>query len=216
MGRKNNLSETANQLIIWESFYSNDSLDYPLVDERFIDRLLPLCQNKKVLDLGCGNGVISSSLVSKEITVIASDFSEEALKSFHIKEPQVEVVRFDMVNKFPFIADYFDVVVAELSLHYFSKRKTRRILSEISRVLVPEGLLIARVNSTRGEYPPNGAEKITKDYYRVGGITKHFYSIDSFKNLFDASWEVVEIEEQETYKYRSLKPVIFCIAKNTK
>ncbi len=146
-----------------------------MVDELFIGRLLPLCQNKKVLELGCGNGVISSYLINQGVAVVACDFSGEALKALHTKEPRVEVVRFDMTDKFPFIENYFDVVVAELSLHYFSKRTTRRILSEISRVLVPKGLLIARVNSTRGEYPPTGAERIAKDYYLVEGITKHLY-----------------------------------------
>ena len=181
-----------------------------------MERLVADCTNKNVLDLGCGNGAVSIHLHNQNAQVTACDFSEEALKALHVIEPQIEIVRFDMRTPFPFIESYFDVVVAELSLHYFSKRTTRKILSEISRVLVPKGLLIARVNSTRGEYPPTGAERIAKDYYLVGGITKHFYSMNSFKSLFDTSWEVVEIEEQETYKYRSKKPVIFCVAKNVK
>ena len=41
-------------------------------------------------------------------------------------------------------------------------------------------------------------------------------AIESFRKLFDERWNVIEIEEQETQKYRVAKPIIYCVAQNNK
>ncbi|MBU4053625.1 MAG: class I SAM-dependent methyltransferase, partial [Proteobacteria bacterium] len=41
----------------------------------------------------------------------------------------------------------FEVIVSDLSLHYFSKAMTERIFQELNHVLKQEGLLFVRVNS---------------------------------------------------------------------
>lgn len=204
------------QIDYWNKLYSDKDILYPLDDIPFMERILSACHDKRVLDLGCGNGVISSYLFNHEISIVASDYSEEALKALHSKHPQIDIVQFDMTKTFPFIDNYFDVVIAELSLHYFNNRTTRKILAEISRILVPNGVLFARVNSTSEDYPLLNAIEITKDCFLVDGIKRRYYSIDSFNSMFNRNWKILEIEEQKTLKYRTSKSVIFCYARNIK
>ena len=46
-----------------------------------------------------------------------------------------------MLEKFPFLDNSKDLIIADLSLHYFSSEDTIHIMREIKRVLKPKGLL---------------------------------------------------------------------------
>ena len=106
-----------------------------------------MCKTK-VLDLGSGTGNDTLYLVEKGLNVIASDYSDVSLALIKKNIPQAEVMKVDISKPMPFDDDSFDLVVADLCLHYFDDKTTKEIMREIKRVLTPKGHLIARVNST--------------------------------------------------------------------
>ena len=55
---------------------------------------------------------------------------------------------FDMSDGLPFNDNSKNIIIADLSLHYFDSSKTKYIFNEIHRVLKKNGYLIARVNSS--------------------------------------------------------------------
>ena len=54
----------------------------------------------------------------------------------------------EWLDEFPFEDNSTDLVIADLSLHYFKEKDTNRIISEIKRILKPNGYLFFRLNST--------------------------------------------------------------------
>ena len=51
-----------------------------------------------------------------------------------------------MLNEFPFEDNSTDLVIADLSLHYFKEKDTNRIISEIKRILKLNGYLFFIAN----------------------------------------------------------------------
>ena len=105
-----------------------------------------------IIDLGCGKGNDVLYLIEHGKTnVIPCDYSGPAIDN--IKKNFPEILRaecFDMAAGFPFPDEFTDVIIANLSLHYFTEKITHEIVSEIKRILKPQGILIFRVNSIRG------------------------------------------------------------------
>lgn len=101
----------------------------------------------KVLDLGCGVGNDSLYLTEKGFDVIACDYSDIAIEKINKEFNNVETKIVDISKHLPFEDNSFDLIIADLSLHYFDENTTKNIMREIKRILVPNGYLIARVNS---------------------------------------------------------------------
>ena len=97
---------------------------------------------RKVLDLGCRDGVITKYFVNdNEVTGVDVDSAmlEKAAKTWGIKTAHFDI----QSDRWPVQASYFDVVVAgELLEHlYFPSQ----IVEKISRLLGPGGLFIGSV-----------------------------------------------------------------------
>jgi ubiquinone biosynthesis O-methyltransferase len=94
---------------------------------------------RKVLDVGCCNGLISELIARNDNEVYGVDISEnvlEAARSRGIKAYKVDLE----CEELPFPANYFDVVVAsEVVEHLFN---TDNFLRKIKHVLKNEGKLI--------------------------------------------------------------------------
>ena len=89
-----------------------------------------------------------------------------------------------------FFEDGFsDLVIADLSLHYFSKAKTLNILSNIYRVLSKKGHLLCRVNSVKDfEKNENEQENIEIEHhlYESRKGTKRFFDLRILMNSLTA------------------------------
>lgn len=167
----------------------------------------------KCLDLGCGIGQYSKELMSYGYEVTSSDISDIALEK--VKEFNSNVIKLDMKEKLPFSDNEFDLVFANLSIHYFSDKDTKKLMLEIKRVLKKDGLFIGSVNGLEGY------EKIKETAIE---IEKHYwFNKNKYIRLFDKEdlkkylsiFNIINIEERETIRFEHKKnSLIFFVKKD--
>jgi ubiquinone/menaquinone biosynthesis C-methylase UbiE len=97
----------------------------------------------KILDVACGTGKSTESLVTEDTQVFGCDHDplmiEEAKKQAQTKDLAIQYSVGEVEN-LPYPDGEFDVVVVGTALHWFVNEKA---ISEIKRVLKPGGLLFA-------------------------------------------------------------------------
>jgi len=101
----------------------------------------------RILDCGCGNGIAMSILSKSNIEIVGLDISRKALKSSRLFG---EVIQGD-ATLLPFDAACFDsILLLDAFEHCVNKS---RLINEISRVLKPEGLVVATIPFSNEENP---------------------------------------------------------------
>ncbi len=135
----------------------------------------------KVLELGTGAGQDGLWLAKKGYEVLLTDGDDVAFDQ--IKKRAIEAVNLqilDLTNTFPFENHSFDVVYAQLVLHYFDDEMMHSIIKEIKRVLKPSGILACMVNS---KSDPEYDEKLedSQGLINVGGLIKRYFTVETFK-----------------------------------
>lgn len=91
-----------------------------------------------------------------------------------------------MSKGLPFEDNVADIIISDLSLHYFTEQKTFEILDEIKRVLKPNGLLLFRVNSVKDVNHGAGEGKEIEPhlYETTDGRYKRFFDEEDIKKFF--------------------------------
>ncbi|KAK8892282.1 hypothetical protein M9Y10_029507 [Tritrichomonas musculus] len=147
--------------------------------------LKELNQSNSILELGCGYGNNAKFLENIGLTELATDFSDVALDIVRKNCPTIQTQHLNLMKHFPFKDDSFDIVIADLCLHYFSEKKTEDILAEIQRVLKNNGLLLARVNSTKDfNHGAGQGQKLEENFFYVDGYNKRFFNEESVQRFF--------------------------------
>ena len=142
-------------------------------------------KESKILELGCGLGNNAKFLAEHGIYEVATDLSEIAVNYVKTQIPQTEVQILDLTKPFQFEDNSFDIVIADLCLHYFSSDMTIKIMNEIKRVLKNGGRLFARVNSTKDlNHGAGQGKKLEENYYFVEGYNKRFFDERDTKKFF--------------------------------
>lgn len=170
--------------------------------------------NSNILELGCGVGADAAFFAKGAHQVIATDFSKTAIER-NIKNykniPGLKFKVLDMEKEFEFSDSEFDLVYARLSLHYFTDFVTRKIFSEIRRVLKPGGILAFICKSPDDPLYGKG-DKIEKDMFEADHV-RHFFSEEYVKDLLSSGFEIKEIEKGEDVFYSKRSAFIKVIAK---
>ena len=132
----------------WDEVFSKNDVTIKY-DDWLLKYLEKISPKDKILDLGCGLGNDTLYLIEKGYSVLSCDFSKVALNYVknNIKNSQIKYL--DISKPLPFLDNSFNVVVADLSLHYFNDETTKSIMHEIKRILDKNGYLLARVNSVK-------------------------------------------------------------------
>lgn len=194
---------------LWNELHKENAPGKPVYDE-WLDKyqdILESCSTA-VLDLGCGNGNNTLYLREKRLPVIACDHSEVALQQVQQEIPDVETMLVDISERLPFDNDSFDVVIADLSLHYFDEYTTVQIMHEIKRVLRSGGHLFARVNSILdSNYGAGRGERLEDNYYFVDGYNKRFFSVEDAYRFFSIVGKV-DVREADMLRYSKPKRVV--------
>jgi ubiquinone/menaquinone biosynthesis C-methylase UbiE len=108
-----------------------------LIDDLEMDVMLPLCRGKRVLEVGCGTGLILSRVAAEATEAIGMDLSKGMLKSARERGLSVAVAS---ATQLPFPDNSFDVVCSFKVLAHVPD--IRSALSEITRVTRPGGRMV--------------------------------------------------------------------------
>lgn len=204
--RKQDAIEKANQR--WDdihSHYEREKIKYDDWLELF-DRAIKNCKTP-IIDLRCGSGNDTLYLIERGKNVIPCDYSKNAIDNIKNNFPEIERAEcFDMSKGLPFEDNLTDIIISDLSLHYFTEQKTFEILDEIKRVLKPNGLLFFRVNSVKdvNHGAGEGTEIEPHLYETADGRYKRFFDAEDIKKFF-SDWENLYIHEEVMGRYGAEK-----------
>ncbi len=194
---------------LWNNAHQNGDLKHDVnKPSEFAKEVLKLLSPKsKILELGCGNGNDSIGFAKAGHNLIATDFSEVVIKNNSERLGQVSGLTFevlDMSEPFKFERNEFDAVYARLSLHYFTNEVTRRVFSEIKRVLKPNGQLFFICKSTDDPLYGKG-NQIEADMFELDGHVRHFFSEEYARSLMSDGFRIEKLTSgsEKFYGYES-------------
>ncbi|KKQ39807.1 MAG: hypothetical protein US58_C0027G0003 [Candidatus Magasanikbacteria bacterium GW2011_GWA2_37_8] len=99
-----------------------------------------LKNGEKLLDLGCGNGLIVPAVMKKNVKYIGVDIASALIKIARKKYPEVDFYVGDATKKLKFKNNSFDKVFSFAVMHHIPSEKLRlKFLQEIYRVLKSGG-----------------------------------------------------------------------------
>jgi ubiquinone/menaquinone biosynthesis C-methylase UbiE len=142
---------------VWESLYqpgakvNAESSSFLIRARRVIELLTSRPQRpKKFLDVGCGTAPLGPAIVAMGSEYTGVDFSAEMIEAAHrimseaIASGTARVSVGDATN-LALPAATFDSIVAMGLVEYFSRERADRVLSEIARVMTPNGAAIITI-----------------------------------------------------------------------
>ena len=188
----------------WDNIYQHS--DLKLQYDNWLDKYqeaLGKSKNTPVVDLGCGIGNNTLYLTERDCQVVSCDFSQHALAKLQRYIPSAITQLMDMTQGLPFDNQSAQVVIADLSLHYFDEETTFFVLNEIHRVLLDRGHLLCRVNSVK-DSNYGGKETANEYYYKVNGIFKRFFDESQIQYFFK-SWKITNMKEYTINRYGKIK-----------
>ncbi|MBN1291881.1 MAG: methyltransferase domain-containing protein [Candidatus Latescibacteria bacterium] len=112
-------------------------------NEYYTRTLMELCPGKKLLEIGCSEGGISSRLASLGAEVTGIDISEVAVKNarMRVREKNLTGIEYQVMDaeNLEFEEGTFDIIYGGSILHHLDIEK---IYKEIARTLKPDGIAI--------------------------------------------------------------------------
>lgn len=157
----------------------------------------------EVLDLGCGIGQYTDYWLRKGFSVTSADISVNALNALKARTPEANTVPLDMSEPLPFADGIFDVVFANLSIHYFDEKTTLSLSDEIWRILKPGGLFIGSVNSSIAYEFIKDFAKVLEDHYYLSG-ERHIRLFDRAQfDFFFGRFTTLSLEEIHTVRFKN-------------
>lgn len=191
------------EALYWNNIYADKKQAAPKYDD-WLDRHTALLEQSKdtsIVDLGCGSGGNTLYLIERGYRVVACDLSNEALESVLSHIPSATVRQFNMLQGIPFETASAKVIIADLSLHYFTWRETEDIVNELRRVLQPGGALLCRLNSIHDvEYGAGQGREVEPHLFEQDGRTKRFFDEEQIRRLF-TEWSIDWLQETTLHRY---------------
>jgi len=152
-----------------------------LEQQRIISELLPADDREfRVLDLGCGNGVLSEVVFSRlpRAYIIAFDLTENMLKAYQ-KKLHKHAGAFELKAgdfRTDPIGTGYDLVLAGLSLHHLTLQERGKFYQTIFRSINSRGLFIARdIIIDQDEKTRNLHYGLWKEHMRSHGEDPEFW-----------------------------------------
>ncbi len=198
--------EINNSFKYWNNLHKEYNRNDIKIDDWLVDfNSIILSSNTPILDLGCGSGNDTLYLINKGKKVISCDQSINAINNIKRNFPEVYGTKcFNMLHGMPFDDNSFEIIIADLCLHYFRKKDTLKILNEIKRILISGGHLIFRVNSINDvNHGAGQGKEIEHHLYETDDKRlKRFFNEEDIRYFFrDFNIEYLNEEIMTRYKH---------------
>jgi ubiquinone/menaquinone biosynthesis C-methylase UbiE len=192
------------QRLNWDSEYQHKGVMWRGIAKSEIS--LPI--GSRVLEIGCGNGKTIASLKGEDLSVVAIDFSSQAVELCRLstKGREVEMIVAD-ARFLPFGDGHFDVVISRHLLEHLSEQGREEAVSEMERVLRPGGRVLVSALSTKDMRFGKGREIESNTFLRGGSISTHHFTIEEIRDLFAEFIELdlCEVVEETLYSGEPVK-----------
>ncbi len=149
-----------------EEATSYDAMDHSLPNEAFVDRLIELGAQGRMLDLGCGPGHIPPLIAARieEARIVGLDAAGtmlEIAERRRLESPHADRIEYRLADAktLPFGDSEFDCVMSNTVLHHIPDPLP--FLGEAARVLKPGGVLLIR-DLFRPETPERARELVAR------------------------------------------------------
>ncbi len=121
---------------------------------RLINRVSPPDEKSRVLDIGCGSGVVADYLARRAKTVDAVDGNEEAVayakKQFG--RPNLRV-HLGLVDEISFAPESFDRIYCLEVIEHLHLNQVEELFSSVHRLLAPSGRFLVTTPNYRSLWP---------------------------------------------------------------
>ena len=171
-------------------YWDNVHLKYDYVCDGWLKNYLHLFKNDDlIVELGCGRAESSDYLFKNGFkNITASDFSKEALRFVNQDTPYLKTMYLDINKGLPFNDDSINVIIADLSLHYFDISTTKYILNEVNDKF----------------HKLNNAQEIEENFFYDGTLYKRFFKKEDLESLLKG-FKICDIEEKKMNRYKKPK-----------
>jgi len=136
----------------------DESLPPHVVEHYLAKRVELVCRDApataypRLLDVGCGTGVLAARLAARGYEATGIDPSQGMLDIMAAEHPEVEAVR-GSGAELPFADDGFDVTLTVAALHHIAEPgAVRSTLGEMARVTRPGGRIVVWDHNPRNPY----------------------------------------------------------------
>lgn len=194
--------ECDQQIDCWERFYKEHKRPWRGIGKISLD----LEPGSKVLDVGCGTGKTTSALIKMGMDVTGLDFSPTAIS--HCIGIFGEKAKFTIAecDHMPFPDKYFDAATAVHVLEHLNEEQLRDTVREISRVLVPGGLVFVRSFAV-GDMRSDGEDRNK----RGNGIEYRYYTEEEMERIFDGFDLICSERKDETMRFGAVRVRMECL-----
>jgi len=137
-----------------------------------------------ILDVGCGEGIITAIIAEKDINIIGCDYSIEAIQAARERHPHLEIIYANSTNLIFDDESFTKVILSDVAEHLMPIQLINT-LEEINRVLKKEGTLLLTT-------PLTGKGKNISTYAHI-----HEYSEEEITKLLNKMFYAVKLINRE-------------------
>ncbi len=184
-----------------ETKAENGYIEHPAIRQQLGD-----VAKLKIVDAGCGPGILSAYLISQGAEVTAFDVSPKMVELAHLRtQGKAKLHVADMARPLEFLeSGHFDLVASSLAIDYV--RDWANPLREFHRALKPRGRLVFTVQHPLGAYlwynPPTafGVHYVEAKWSGFGGepvvVPDYYRSFEEIVNpLLQAGFSLVRVTD---------------------
>ncbi|MDP2684906.1 MAG: class I SAM-dependent methyltransferase [bacterium] len=154
---------------------------HPTVYHPFLSALFPDLKNKKILDIGCGKGMVGFLIrIQRDLTnstLIGMDISDNFLsftKKYNIYD---KLIKADLRKKLPIKDHSVDVVICSEVIEHMKKETGEKLLKEINRIIAKDGRVIITTPNVWLEMPSKNYFDQHHSLWKISDFTKRGYTV---------------------------------------
>lgn len=195
----------------WNEYYEKNIA--PIEPTSFSKEVIKyLSNNRKLLELGCGNGRDAVFFAKNKIDVVAIDQSEAAinvLKNYENLYDNITFIKDDFVNSDVLNNRKFDYIYSRFTLHSITEDQQRHIIKKVYNTLEHEGMFFIEARSINDSLYGKG-EKIGDNEYIYNSHYRRFINIDELTTILLNEGFTIEFanESDEYAVYKDEKPMV--------